>query len=297
MKKSKSLALIVFLSLFAYAPAMASHLAGEDLTYALVDSSAGVYHYRVTLSIYDDCLNGDPLAILNDNPAYLAVYTGADSLVEADSNVYYTLRDSIPIMVNGSCSGGTLPAVCSERFTFVKDYYLPASATGYNIVYERCCLNFTANLYNAFNQGMALTCHIPPSSITTHNNSAVFTNYPPLILIPGIPLAYNCAATDADGDSLTYEFCTGYTYTAADSPQNLKPFPTLPPPYIAYTYIAPLSYSNPMTCSVPLTINAVTGLLTGTPDSDGVYFVSVCCSEWRDGVLINTVQREFEFTV
>lgn len=52
-----------------------------------------------------------------------------------------------------------------------------------------------------------------------------------------------------------------------------------------------------MSCSVPLTIDPITGMFTGTPNLIGCYLVDVCCHEWREGVLINTVTREFEFIV
>lgn len=44
-------------------------------------------------------------------------------------------------------------------------------------------------------------------------------------------------------------------------------------------------------------INPVTGVITGTPNISGRFVVTVCCNEWRNGVIINSVKREFQFVV
>lgn len=130
------------LSSLLFYPARASHISGQDFTYILVDSSAGhtaggLYHYRVSLTIYADCLNGQPAAITEDNPAYLGVYYGSGSEFALDS-VTYSSADTISSS-GTTCTGGVLAAFCSLKRTFVKDYYLPLSASGYVVVYQRCC--------------------------------------------------------------------------------------------------------------------------------------------------------------
>ena len=107
-----------------------------------------------------------------------------------------------------------------------------------------------------------------------------------------MPLVYNNAATDADGDSLTYELCTSYW-----APNGLNNDTITPPPFQTAQYSAPFSWSFPMTAYPYLQIDAKTGLITGTPNRVGRYLVTVCCHEWRDGQLINTIQREFQFVV
>ena len=288
--------LITIFTLFAFYPAMASHLAGQDFTYVYLGDSTtaggAVYQkYRVTLSIYDDCLNGNPQAIAEDNPAFIAIYTAAGVLVALDTTVYDISAVTEPVTINGSCDTIAVPPTCRLKLQFVQQFALPVSTTGYTIVYQRCCLNLVANITTSENQGIIATCTIPPSGTVTSNTSAVFNNYPYSILQLHTPLVYDCSATDPDGDSLTYDLCAAYN--GADG-LNVKPIPVAPP-YTPYSYVAPLSYSNPMRCSVPLAIDPITGLLTGTPDTTGVYLISVCCHEWRGGVMINTVQRVFEF--
>jgi len=58
MDKLRLHLLLIVSALFFFHPAMASHLAGQDFTYIAVDSAGGMYHYRVTLVIYQDCIEG-----------------------------------------------------------------------------------------------------------------------------------------------------------------------------------------------------------------------------------------------
>ena len=290
---------IIFLAIFALSSCFcfqvyASHLAGQDFTYALVDSTGGVYHYRVNLNLYQDCENGSPAAILADNPAFLAVYNGTGTLIRKDS-VIYSVAHTMPITGSGTCAtaGSSIP-LCINLKTFVMDYYLPASTSGYNITYQRCCMNASVvNIADPGDVGISCYVSIPPSEITTHNNSAVFINYPPFVIPINTPLSFDFSATDADGDSLSYTLCNAYTAGSGDD----KPFPPAAPPFDTLLYMVPFSSAAPMNCSAPLTIDPVTGLLTGTPSRVGKYLITICCHEWRQGLLINTTQREFEFTV
>jgi gliding motility-associated-like protein len=77
---------------------------------------------------------------------------------------------------------------------------------------------------------------------------------------------------------------------------NVKPIP-LAPPFNSSAYVSPLSHNNPMSCSIPLNVDTLTGILSGTPDKIGRYLVALSCKEWRGGKLINISRREFEIAV
>ena len=47
----------------------------------------------------------------------------------------------------------------------------------------------------------------------------------------------------------------------------------------------------------PVQIDPRTGIITGTPNRVGRYLVTVCCTEWRNGSVINISKREFQFVV
>ena len=75
-----------------------------------------------------------------------------------------------------------------------------------------------------------------------------------------------------------------------------KPVP-LSTQFVPVTYVYPYSAKMPMSGNPPLQIDPKTGIITGTPNLTGPYVVTVSCHEWRNGVIINTVTREFQFVV
>lgn len=46
-----------------------------------------------------------------------------------------------------------------------------------------------------------------------------------------------------------------------------------------------------------VSINQLSGLITGTPTMNGQYVVAVCVQEYRNGQLLSTIKREFQFNV
>ncbi|MFI5196145.1 MAG: PKD domain-containing protein [Chitinophagales bacterium] len=294
---SRLFAILFILLSLSFFEASASHIVGGEFTYKyLGDTLIGggvVYHkYQVSLAIYEDCYNGQPEAIAQDNPAYLAAYNNAYpyNTVNIDS-VSYATSVAVPANFSNACVSN-IPPTCLLKKTFIKTYYFPNNAAGYVISYQRCCRNnAVVNIQSPGDNGCTYYCTIPGSPYT--NNSAVFRNYPPQIICLNNPLYYDHSATDADGDSLSYEFCNAFI-GASDA--DIKPIP-LPPPYQPVLYVPPYSSLQPMTAFPPIQIDPVTGLITGTPNRIGRYLVTVCCHEWRHGVLINTSKREFQFVV
>jgi gliding motility-associated-like protein len=185
------------------------------------------------------------------------------------------------------------PLVCLQKKTFVKTFGLRANTHGYVIAYERCCRNAASvNVAAPGDKGATYFCKIPPTGIT--NNSAVFKNYPPQILCIHSPFTFDISSTDADGDSLTYGFCAPLL-GANDA--DIKPIPYYPVLNDSMNYLPPFTSQYPINGSPAFSINPATGLMTGTPDIIGRYLIAVYCNEWRSGVLINTVRRDFEFLV
>lgn len=286
--------ILLLLSSFFFSPAIASHLAGGQMAYKYLGDS-GVYHrYQVTLTLYQDCLNGQPEAIAQDNPAYFGVYQAATpfSFIRVDS-AFYASSVVVPgELVGGPCGTQASTPMCRLKKTFIINYAFPSNSMGYVVTYQRCCRNSSiVNISNPGNVGVTYSCFIPGN---INNNSAVFKNLPPDEIALNYPFVFDNSATDADGDSLSYELCSALD--DADG-NNAKPFPPAPPPFDSAVYNAPYSSGNPIHCSVPLKIDPLTGVITGTPDRTGSYLLTVCCHEWRNGVQINTTSTEFEVTV
>jgi gliding motility-associated-like protein len=134
--------------------------------------------------------------------------------------------------------------------------------------------------------GLTFFCTIPGNQ---PNNSAVFNNEPQQVFCLQQMINFDHSATDADGDSLSYEFSPALN-GASDA--DIKPIPG-PPPFDSVKYSAPYTSQQPISSDIPFSIDPVSGKISGIPNRTGKYVVSVCCKEWRNGQLINTTYREF----
>lgn len=290
MKKTTTYLLILILLLSAGFRSLASHIVGGEVTYVC----EGGGYYRITVIVYRDCIGGIVGAISEDNPAFISIFDGnGGRVVSGDSismnNVGGTI---IPPDFKNDCVNNP-PRTCLNSATFSKRYYLPPNTTGYKVVYQRCCRNASiVNLVDPSATGATYFCLIPPAGDALCNNSAIFQKFPPQIICVNNPLVYDHRAIDPDGDSLSYEFCQAY-----DGGSNSNPKPIPLNRYDPVTYRPPYNSARPMGGSPQIQINPRTGLITGTPTQQGRYVVTVCCSEWRRGVKINTVTREFQFVV
>jgi gliding motility-associated-like protein len=281
--------LFLILLVLSIGRASATHIVGGEVTYKYLGIVAGGYSYRVSLNIYEDCLNGTPSAIAADDPAFIGVFISSTPIL-LDSS-HYDTSFMVPANFNTECVTNT-PQICLLKKTFVYNFILPPNSQGYTIAYQRCCRNAVVqNISDPSNSGATYFCTISPQPYS-QNSSAVFTNFPPQIICVNTPLVYNHAAIDADGDSLSYELCSAYT-----APNGLNNDSVIAPPFEKATYKYPYSYNIPLTAYPALQIDPVTGILTGTPNRVGRYLVTVCCHEWRGHAMINTIQREFQFVV
>lgn len=271
----------------------ATHIVGGEVTYKCLGNN----EYEVRIDLYQDCVSGDVNAIAQDSPAFISIFNGNGRRILIDTSLFRAEPNlRVPTNFNNSCVNNP-PNLCLNRATFIRNYYLPPNSNGYTVVYQRCCRNqYIGNLIDPGAVGATYYAVIPPSTggiLSDCNNSAVFKNYPPQIICVNNPLVYDNSAKDVDGDSLSYEFCTALQ---GGSASNAKPLPASTS-FAPVNYASPYSAKMPMSGSPPLAINPVTGIITGTPNQIGRYVVTVCCSEWRRGIRINTVTREFQFVV
>ncbi|MBI2967478.1 MAG: PKD domain-containing protein [Bacteroidetes bacterium] len=123
------------------------------------------------------------------------------------------------------------------------------------------------------------------------NSAPVFNLFPPLFLCVGENFTFDHSATDADGDSLVYSFYNPYTDDPPTFPSNQATFTPI-------TWIPGYSSSSPLNAGGPsLSLSSSTGLLTGTAFTLGQYIVGIKVSEYRNGILISEVVRDFQFNI
>ncbi|RYD56491.1 MAG: PKD domain-containing protein [Sphingobacteriales bacterium] len=288
MKGHIFIACLLVLLLGSVGQVMASHIVGGELTYRCVGQNV----YELRLDIYQDCLNGQDLARAQDTPAFITVFNLDDGTLFNDS-ISASSFSVVPPEFNNSCVNNA-PPTCLTKVTFFKRYTLRPNQRGYRIAYVRCCRNAAINnILFPSETGATYFCDIPPASTASCNSGASFRNFPPQIICINNPLVYDHSASDADGDSLSYTFCE--SFEGGDN-FNPKPFATTQFPRTVL-YAPGYSSGRPISGTPALQINPTTGMISGTPNQLGRFVVTVCCNEWRNGELINTVKREFQFVV
>ncbi|MFK7808405.1 MAG: PKD domain-containing protein, partial [Saprospiraceae bacterium] len=284
----------VLLFLLAFCrTANATHIVGGEMFYKCL----GDDQYEITLVVFRDCYNGEPPF---DNPADIGIYNSAGVLLDSlliplDLMLDDTLN---PVLANPCLV--VPPDVCVHTTTYVDTINLPVIPGGYELIYQRCCRNQTINnIIDPLDTGATYGTSISERALNECNNSAVFNAWPPIYICAGEPIDFDQSAFDPDGDSIVYSLCTPLLGATPGSPE---------PGAWAQTVPAPVNWESPpygvnnMLNSDPsdpdvLAIDPVTGFLTGVPDVIGQFVVGICVEEYRDGELISTTRRDFQFNV
>jgi gliding motility-associated-like protein len=283
----------------------ARHIIGGVVTYeCLGDGPNNSRRYRFTMKVYRDCF-GNGAAF--DDPAEFAIYRGSYSVNVEQATFSIPLSSSSNITPDTPRCVQNIPLVCVQEAIYTFERTLPISATeSYFIVYQRCCRNESiTNIVSPGDIGATYMVEITPEAQAVCNDSPVFNNFPPIIICNNFPLEFDHSATDAQGDQLVYSFCSpfaggGNVIQGAGlfSCEGAKPTPPCNPPFENVPFAVPTyTPGNPMGGSPQVTINAGTGLISGTPNTLGQFVVGVCIQEFRNGVLLSTIKREFQFNV
>jgi len=267
--------------------------AGHNIGGEIIYTYLGNNQYEISLIVFKNCEAGTTGF---DDPAALGIFEtiGGDYYDSYELPLVNSQVEELSSDLVNPCNI-VPPSLCIEKGTYTITLTLPPLAGGYTIAYQRCCrANGIENL--AFDQqGMTLVATIPDvTALGGNNSSARFTELPPVTLCRNSEFFFDHGATDPDGDELTYSFCNPYSGASADFP---APSPPDGPPYNSISWAGGFNANDPITGASNFTIDPVTGYLTGTPTALGNYVVGVCVSEYRNGVLINTVRRDFQYRV
>jgi len=302
----------ILMGIFFVIQMQARHIIGGGMTY----SCLGNGNYEFEIKVYRDCFCTDCAEF--DTQAFVAVYrcNGADcnrlsqsqflTRIDVGLNSMRTIEaPDYPCLIP--------PDICVEEGTYRFSLQLPVSDDSYHISYQRCCRNVTINnLIAPDDQGATYTVEITPEAQRVCNSSPKFRNFPPTVICAGEPLEFDHSATDADGDQLVYEFCAPFQGGGpiTDDPllfatcAGAYPNPACPPPYRPvnfavpnFTPTAPLGFAPDDPTKSALRIDPTTGRITGVPPSQGQFVVGVCVSEYRNGVLLSRIVRDFQFNV
>lgn len=286
--------LLAFLMLTTSVSLEAAHLVGGEITYECLGND----NYRISLRIYRDC-NSQGAGF--DPQAAITIFDSQGNIVRNVDASHGQIRQ-LPATVNNPCLQSP-PNVCTEYTDYSIVVNLPPIAGGYTITHQRCCRNNTIdNIPNPGGWGNTYTVSIP--SMDQCNSTPTFITEPPIVLCLNDPLNIDSSVQEPDGDSLHYQLCTPLHGGGQDQPPSGSncltcpaPDPAGPPPYVQVPFIAPRTPANPIPSNPQISIDPLTGIITGTPNQLGQFVFAVCVQEFSNGVLLSTVRRDYQFNV
>jgi gliding motility-associated-like protein len=269
-----------------------SHITGGEMYYTFNGLNNGLYQYSVTLKLFQRCGSGRQFP----NPAIISIFDKASNIRVSDMAVPIGNTENISLINPDPCITNP-PVVCYDVAYYTFSIALPASAAGYVMASQvNYRINGINNLSSGYNNiGATYTSEIPGTAGIAsgpQNNSAAFTATDLVVVCADNDLSYSFAAQDADGDVLRYSFCEAYASTA---PGGGGAQPTNPPPFPQVPYGSPFSESAPLGPAVQ--INPVTGLITGIAPAAGIYVVTVCVDEIRNGVVIARQRKDIQINI
>ena len=288
---------IFFIALFFLFPLLgkATHLVGGEITYQCegYNEDEDTYTYTITLTVYNDCGPANVNNTFFDDQASIGIFEGNDLYENLLIN-YPGSFTSIDTELNNPCV--TIPiSACVRKAVYESTVELDFENGPYDIVYQRCCRNWSiSNINNAGSTGMTLHALIPEPIDSTCNSSPVFDVLPPSFLCNNYEMELDFSASDADGDSLVYELCTPFSGATVDQPQ---PSPPDTPPFVGISWSSGYSASEPFSTINGLSLDSQTGILTGIPDEIGIFAVAICVKEYRDGVLLSEIFRDYQINI
>lgn len=272
LSKSFCIAFFLILALCNTEKVQASHSMGSDLTYRCLGGNS----YEITLSFYRDCagVEADTAALIHfESSCY-----GDDTLT-----IYQipgTGQEISPICRNDTttCNGGDFTGI--QEYVYQGIINLPGPCADWKFSFNLCCRNWAiTNINNPGNTLMYIYATLN-NTITPCNNSPVFSNKPVPFACLGQQFCYNHGGFDTDGDSLVYSMITPYDSAG-----------------LSVSYIPPFSATSPLSSNPAVSFNPQTGDICMTPTNLEVTVMAVLVQEFRNGVLIGSVERDIQVTV
>ncbi len=286
----------ILLTIFTLTPIFATHIVGGEIELSVVKGQTGATH-RVNLNLYFDDINGDKGAITQN--ITLAFYRKRDNQYMGFSTIpivnNFLIQYSNPVCAQNN-------SIRTRLIQYSDLIYLDSNLfndpQGYYIVWERCCRNGTiTNIQNPGDAGSTFYLSFPPLSI---NGSFFYNSSPSFKVVSGDyiclnrPFTFEFGANDSDGDSLIYTLQTPLNGFSTKDIGNIEPFPKGSSNYPVIQWGSGYNLKNIMSGPDPLKINSKTGQLTVTVDKEGLYVFCVLTEEYRKGIKIGEVRRDFQ---
>jgi PKD repeat protein len=282
----------IFLLLAAISTARADHITGGEIFYTLISASGNQYHYHITYKLFMVCHTTRQFP----DPASISIFDRVTNNRIQDMNVSLGRTEFLQLTTRNPCVTNP-PEVCYRAGYYDFDVTLPASLNGYVIATQVIFrIEGMNNLFTGYRDvGATYTAEIPGTTSALNgpnNNSAKFSGNDLVEVCANNAFTYSFEAKDPDGDQLRYTFCNAYNGGSSNFSGNL---PTASPPYTSVPYSPEYSGSNPLGDDVRIDPN--TGVITGIAPSAGIYVITVCVEEIRNGVVLATQRKDLQINI
>jgi hypothetical protein len=287
----KKINLLIIIFLLNQLNTEASHIVGGEFQLKLKRG----FNYELSLRMYFDDISAAPGLLNYDLTIDAGIY-------EKNTNTFIGIAKLPRVSMDFidykyvQCSEYNSSKVRTRLMYYTMDIFLdPAiytSPNGYYVTWERCCRNASvSNIRNSRNVGQSFYLEFPAVAI----NGQRFINSSPVFNkitgdFPCIQQTFNFpfGAIDPDGDSLTYRMVTPWDGNDNDPPR--------PAPFTPVMWETGFGTNNEIPGSPALTVDSK-GNLSVKASKTGLFVFTVQCDEFRNGIKIGTVRRDFQFWV
>lgn len=265
--------MLVLLIATSFATTNATHIMGGNFNFECINSCT----VRVHLRIYRDCTGSS--SINATSTLFTPTVTGCTSPTPVGAAwTAVTPVDVTPVCpgLTTNCANGSFRGV--QEYYFWRDYNVcNAGPCPFNVSWSLCCRN-GAIQSGAANANTYLTATFN-NAISGCNSTPYFTNAPVPYICAGDTFIFNQGAVDPEGDSLSYRF--GPCYSGNNVPVN---------------YGTGFSQTQPLGTSWNVSIDPVTGDIFIIPQPGNVTVGVMCVyvDEWRNGSVVNTIERDIQ---
>ncbi|WP_291726287.1 gliding motility-associated C-terminal domain-containing protein [Bernardetia sp.] len=272
--------------------AYATHIVGGELEFTHIQGN----RYRIGMVKYFDAVNGNPGAI--GETAKIGVFSKRDDRQLLFLEIPRISDEPVPY-TDPDCAIGTLLV---RRIYYAQEITLDRSRfneqEGYYMVWERCCRNnIISNIIAPENAGLTMYLEFPA---LVDRNGNPFINSAPQIFPPlsdyvcvNQPFFFDFSGADPDGDELRYRLTVPINGNSTFDDPRIDPRPG---PYSLVEFVPGITLNNMVPGSVPLSIDQ-DGIISLTASQTGLYVFAIAVDEFRNGVKIGEVRRDYQLLV
>ena len=180
---------------------------------------------------------------------------------------------------------------CFEKYHFSDTISIRRSFLPYNITTQTCCRVPTIdNLISPGMTGILTNAVIDEQVFSANNTSPRLTNTALLSFCVNELINYKYNVVEPDGDEVFFSLC---------APMGRSPgFPiVLGAPYPEVQFLQPTYSADFPLGQGNLTIDSITGQLSGSPDLIGNFVVGICIVEYRDGTFLGITIQDITISV